>query len=60
MQEINKIQQRLPGSLEDNTVKVAMNIHVDDASMVNTKVGLFILLFQIGTAFGETAFIHTK
>ena len=46
IQELNKIQQRLPGSLEDNSVKVALNVHVDDASMVNTKVGSFILLFQ--------------
>ena len=39
------IRQRLSDSFQDDSVKVPINLHVDDASMVTSKVG-FSSLFD--------------
>ena len=39
IQEVTNIRQRLALSLQDDSVKIPINLHVDDASMVTSKVG---------------------
>ena len=38
MQEWTRLKSRLPISLVDNSVKIPLNMHLDDASMVSSKM----------------------
>ena len=38
MQEWTRLKSRLPLSLVDNSVKIPLNMHLDDASMVSSKM----------------------